>query len=186
MLDESGPEWRQAPPFQPAHKAGFLPGGSRRWMVDDFCGHLMRVVLGFLAGVVGMLAGWAGLAFLVVALAGPDRDGGVAMGAFFTIGPFGAVIGVALGIFLFVKFGLVARPVAPAAQPSLASVGEAPASAPPPGVAVTPAARRISRPFAAALLVIVGALAWWGWYEFIRSPYLTHGYMTLALQFRLP
>jgi hypothetical protein len=29
------------------------------------------------------------------------------------------------------------------------------------------------------------ALSWWGWYEFIRSPYLTHGYMTLHLQFRL-
>jgi len=103
----------------------------------------MRVVLGFLSGVVGMLAGWAGLAFLVVALAGPDRDGGVAMGAFFTIGPLGAVIGFAAGIFLFVKFGLVARPVAPAAQPPLQSAGEEPASAeptsaPPPGVAVTP------------------------------------------------
>jgi hypothetical protein len=128
----------------------------------------MRVILGFLSGVVGMLAGWAGLAFLVVALAGPDRDGGVAMGAFFTIGPLGAAIGLAVGILLFVKFGLVA------------------ASAPPSGVAVAPATRRISRPFAAVLLVIVGTLAWWGWYEFIRSPYLTHGDMTLALQFRLP
>jgi len=155
-------------------------------MADDYCEHLMRVILGFLSGVVGMLAGWAGLAFLVVALAGPDRDGGVAMGAFFNIGPLGAIIGFAVGIFLFVKIGLVARPVAPAAQPPLQSAGEEPASAPPPGVAVTPGARRISRPFAAVLLVIVGTLAWWGWYEFIRSPYLTHGYMTLALQFRLP
>jgi len=139
----------------------------------------MRIILGFLSGVVGMLAGWAGLAFLVVALAGPDRDGGIAMGAFFTIGPFGAVIGFAAGIFLFVKFGLAARPVAPAAQPPFQS----PAAQPP----IQPAtARRISRPFAAVLVVIVGALAWWGWYEFIRSPYLTHGDMTLALQFRLP
>src|SRR4051812_5501287 len=109
MLDESGPEWRQAPPFQPAHKAGFLPGGSRRWMVDDFCGHLMRVVLGFLAGVVGMLAGWAGLAFLVVALAGPDRDGGVAMGAFFTLGPLWAVLGVAVRLLLFLEVRPFAR-----------------------------------------------------------------------------
>ena len=160
-------------------------------MADDFCEHLMRVVLGFLSGVIGMLAGWAGLAFLVVALAGPDRDGGIAMGAFFTIGPFGAVIGFAVGIFLFVKFGLVARPVAPAAQAPLQSAGAErasaePTSAPPPGVAVTPGARRISRPFAAVLLVIIGTLTWWGWYEFIRSPYLTHGDMTLALQFRLP
>ena len=151
----------------------------------------MGIVLGFLSGVVGMLAGWAGLAFLVVALAGPDRDGGIAMGAFFNIGPIGAVIGFAAGIFLFVKFGLVARPVASTAQPPLRSAEEEPANAEPtsaqsPGVAVTPGARRISRPFAAVLLVIVGTLAWWGWYEFIRSPYLTHGYMTLALQFRLP
>jgi hypothetical protein len=40
--------------------------------------------------------------------------------------------------------------------------------------------------FAVAILAIAGGLAWWGWYELIRSPYLTHGYMTLALQFRLP
>ena len=146
----------------------------------------MRVIFGFLSGVVGMLAGWAGLAFLVVVLAGPDRDGGVAMGAFFTIGPLGAVIGFAAGIFLFVKFGLVARPVAAAAQPSLQPTSAEPTSAPPPGVAVTPGPRRISRAFATVLLVIVGTLAWWGWYEFIRSPYLSHGYMTLALQFRLP
>jgi hypothetical protein len=160
-------------------------------MANDFCEHLMRVILGLLSGVVGMLAGWAGLAFLVVALAGPDRDGGIAMGAFFNIGPIGAVIGFAAGIFLFVKFGLVARPLAAAAQAPLQPAGQPPASAeptgmPPPGVAVAPGARRISRPFAVVLLAMVGTLAWWGWYEFIRSPYLTHGDMTLALQFRLP
>ena len=75
----------------------------------------MRVVLGFLSGVVGMLAGWAGLAFLVVAIVGADREGGVAMGAFFSIGPIGGVVGFAVGIFLFVKFGLVADPAAPVA-----------------------------------------------------------------------
>ena len=67
----------------------------------------MRIALGFLSGVVGMLAGWFGLAFLVIALAGPDRDGGVAMGAFFNIGPLGALIGFGIGVWLFVKFGLV-------------------------------------------------------------------------------
>src|SRR5258708_1976121 len=103
----------------------------------------MRVVLGFLSGVVGMLAGWFGLAFLAIVLAGPDREGGVAMGAFFNIGPLGALIGFAVGIFLFVKFGLVARPAAPAAAAPLES-----ASAPPLGVAVTPKTRQISRPFA--------------------------------------
>ena len=69
----------------------------------------MQIVLGFLSGVVGMLAGWFGLAFTVIALAGPDRDGGVAMGAFFNIGPLGALIGFGVGVWLFVKFGLVAQ-----------------------------------------------------------------------------
>ncbi len=141
----------------------------------------MRIVLGFLSGVVGMLAGWSGLAFLVISLAGPDRDGGLAMGAFFNIGPLGGLIGFAIGVWLFVKFGLVAGgasfPVAPYSTP---------ASASPSGAVVVPTPARISRPFAVVVLAIVGGLAWWGWYEFIRSPYLTHGYMTLALQFRLP
>jgi hypothetical protein len=144
----------------------------------------MRIVLGFLSGVVGMLAGWFGLALLVIALAGEDRDGGIAMGAFFNIGPVGAVIGFAAGIFLFVKFGLVARPATVAPAPAAATPSE-PAGAPP-AVAAAPSARKISRPFAVVLLAIVGGLAWWGWYEFIRSPYLTHGFMTLALQFKLP
>ena len=61
-----------------------------------------------------------------------------------------------------------------------------PASASSLGAAVAPATARISRPFAVVVLAIVGGLAWWAWYEFIRSPYLTHGYMTFALQFRLP
>ena len=78
----------------------------------------MRVVLGFLSGVVGMLAGWFGLAFLVIGLAGPDRDGGVAMGAFFNIGPLGALIGFGVGVWLFVKFGLVAQGAAFATAPS--------------------------------------------------------------------
>ena len=143
----------------------------------------MRIVLGFLSGVLGMLAGWFGLAFLVVALAGPDRDGGVAMGAFFNIGPIGAVVGFGIGVWLFVKFGLVGRRVA--AAPALVPSAE-PASAPSAGTADAPATNRISRPFAVAVVAIVGVLAWWGWYELIRSPYLTHGDMTLALQFRLP
>jgi hypothetical protein len=141
----------------------------------------MRIVLGFLSGVIGMLAGWFGLAFLVIALAGPDRDGGVAMGAFFNIGPIGAVIGFGIGVWLFVKFGQVAQNAVSAAAPS-SGAGSAPSL----GTAVAPARTRISRPFAVVVLAIVGGLAWWGWYELIRSPYLTHGDMTLALQFRLP
>jgi hypothetical protein len=140
---------------------------------------VMRIVLGFLSGVVGMLAGWFGLAFRVIALAGPDRAG-VAMGVFFNIGPLGAFIGFGVGVWLFVKFGLVAQGAAFATTPS-----SEPASASSLAVRVAPATARISRPFAVIVLAIVGGLAWWTCYEFIRSPYLTHGYTTLALQFRL-
>jgi hypothetical protein len=133
----------------------------------------MRFVLGFLAGLLGMLAGWFALAMLVVSLAGPDRDGGIAMGAFFQIGPIGGLVGFVVGVWLFVKKGIV-RERAP------------PPDAAPQTATARPAGTRISRPFAGAILVLVGGLAWWGWYEFIRSPYLTHGFMTLALQFKLP
>jgi hypothetical protein len=33
----------------------------------------MRFIFGLMSGLIGMLAGWFGLAFLVVTLAGPDR-----------------------------------------------------------------------------------------------------------------
>jgi MFS family permease len=114
----------------------------------------MRIILGFLSGVIGMLAGWFGLAALVIALAGPDRDGGLAMGAFFNIGPIGGLVGFAAGVLLFVKLGIDSEGISPI--------------------------------FAVAVLVLAGGLGWWAWYELIRSPYLTHGFMTLQLQFRLP
>jgi hypothetical protein len=117
----------------------------------------MRVALGFLSGVVGMLAGWFGLAFLVIVLAGPDRDGGVAMGAFFNIGPLGALIGFGVGVWLFVKFGLVVQGASFATAPS-----SEPANASSPAVTVAPPTARISRPFAVVVLAIVGSLAWWG------------------------
>jgi hypothetical protein len=103
---------------------------------------------------------------LVIALAGESHDGGTAMGAFFEIGPFGGIAGFVAGVFLFLKIGLVRRrdPDADAA----------------------PARSRISRPFAAIIVLIAACLSWWGWYEFIRSPYLSHGYMALDLEFRLP
>lgn len=130
----------------------------------------MRFILGLLSGLIGLLAGWSGLAALVVALAGPDRDGGIAMGAFFNIGPVGGVIGLIAGVWLFNRFG-VARDGAPSSGPS-----DGP-----------PAARaRLSHPFAVTVLLIVAGLAYWAWYELIRSPYLSHGFMTLDLQFRLP
>lgn len=127
----------------------------------------MRVFLGFLSGLVGALAGWIGLALLVASLAGPDRDGGIAMGAFFNIGPIGGLVGFAAGVWLFIRAGVVSASVAS------------------PDAATAPRTR-ISRSYAIVLLVVVGGIGWWTWYELIRSPYLTHGFMTLELQFRLP
>jgi hypothetical protein len=143
----------------------------------------MRFIPGFLSAVLGMLAGWSALAALVVMLAGPDRDGGIAMGAVFDIGPIGGVAGLIAGIWLFMRFGLVR-----AAAPTPAE--EASAAAPTPAEKASGAAPRPSRrpsfPFAVAVTLIATTLAWWAWYELIRSPDLTHGFMTLELQFRLP
>jgi hypothetical protein len=133
----------------------------------------MRFIIGFLSGVLGLLAGWFALAALVVGLAGPDRDGGIAMGAVFNIGPIGGLIGFVAGVLLFIKIGTVAQ-------------GAASADAERSGAAPAPPRTRVSRTFAVAVLVLTGGLAWWAWYELIRSPYLTHGFMTLELQFRLP
>lgn len=126
----------------------------------------MRIVLGLFSGVLGLLAGGFGLAYLFIFVAGPDRDGATAMAAVSTVGPVGAVIGFAVGVAMFVKFGLV-RPKATDAS----------------GV---PQKSLISRPFAFVVVAAVSGLAFWGWWELIRSPYLTRGYMTLDLQFRLP
>jgi hypothetical protein len=139
---------------------------------------LTRFVIGFLSGVLGMLAGWTGLASLVIALAGPDRDGGLAMGAFFNIGPVGGLVGFAAGVLLFIKIGQIKSHPFSEVTPSAAadSSNAAPAAG----------QTRVSAVFAVAVLAITAGLGWWGWYELIRSPYLTHGYMTLRLQFKLP
>ena len=144
----------------------------------------MRIILGLLSGLLGMLAGWFGLAFLIIGLSAPDHEGGTAMGAFFNIGPIGGVAGFIAGVWLFSRIGVVTAraPIADAERTPDAerlTDAERPAAAP-------PAPTRISRPFAAAVLLLASGLAWWGWYELIRSPYLTHGFMTLDLQFRLP
>jgi hypothetical protein len=133
----------------------------------------MRFILGFLSGVIGLLAGWFGLAVLVIAVSGLDRDGGTAMGAFFNIGPIGGLLGFVAGVALFIKLGLVSQGTSsPGAERS--------------DVAPVPTRTRVSPIFAVAVLAITGGLGWWAWYELIRSPYLTHGYMVLELQFRLP
>lgn len=142
----------------------------------------MRFIIGFLSGVLGLLAGWAGLAAIVVALGGPDRDGGIAMGAVFNIGPIGGLIGFVAGVLLFIKIGQASQGASsPDVEWSDAAPAPASAAAPPPL-----ARTRVSPAFAVVVLMITGGLAWWGWYELIRSPYLTHGFMTLELQFRLP
>lgn len=133
----------------------------------------MRFIIGFLSGVLGALAGWFGLAMLVIALSGPDRDGGIAMGAFFNIGPVGAVVGFVAGVLLYLKFGITRETASPVdgAQPPAATA---------------PKRARVSRPFAIVVVAVLAGLGWWAWYELIRSPYLTHGFMTLEMQFRLP
>src|SRR5690348_3842016 len=106
----------------------------------------MRFILGFLSALLGALAGWSGLAALVVMLAGPDRDGGLAMGAFFDIGPIGGVVGLIAGIWLFMRFGLV-RNASPARAGETAD-------------AATPHPRRLSFPFAITVLLIVAVLGY--------------------------
>lgn len=146
----------------------------------------MRILIGFLSGVLGLAAGWFGLAFFVISISGHDIDGGVAMGAFFQIGPIGGLVGFIVGVALFLKFGVARRePAAPVPQivGTAAPLPAAAGSAPPDRVG---AKTRVSAPFTIAVLAIVAGLSWWAWYELIRSPYLTHGYMTLDLLFRLP
>jgi MFS family permease len=130
----------------------------------------MRFILGFLSALLGALAGWSGLAALVIALAGPDRDGGIAMGAFFNIGPIGGIAGLIAGIWLFVRFGLVRAELPHSETPD----------------AAPQRATRLSFPFAITVVLIVAILGFWGWYELIRSPDLSHGFMTLQVEFRLP
>jgi hypothetical protein len=78
----------------------------------------------FSVGVLGMPAGWTGLAAVVIALGGPDREGGLAMGAVFDIGPIGGLIGFAAGVLLFVKFGQISQ-----AAPQLTAEVASPANA---------------------------------------------------------
>ncbi len=68
----------------------------------------MRILLAILSLLAGAAAGWFGIAMAVIALAGPDHDGGIAMAAFFQIGPLGALAGGALGVWLFMRFSRIA------------------------------------------------------------------------------
>ena len=105
----------------------------------------MRFILGCLSGLIGMLAGWFGLAALVMALSGPDRDGGIAMGAFFNIGPIGGVAGLVAGVWLFNRKGIVVSDSASPPDPSGSASGPK---------------TQISYPFAVTVLLVVAGLAY--------------------------
>lgn len=111
----------------------------------------MRFLVGSVSAILGMLAGWFGLALAIIAVSGPDRDGGMAMGAFFGIGPIGAVVGFVAGLVIFRRLGHV-RPSPPAAADDGA------AEPPPP---------ELSRPYTAIVLTIAGGLAVWTWIELL-------------------
>jgi hypothetical protein len=103
----------------------------------------MRVVLGFLSGVLGGIAGCFALAALTMALSGPDRNGDIAMAAIFVIGPFGGFAGFVAGMLPFSNLVVVRQ-------------------------AASGSRTRISRPYAGVVLAIAGAvawLAWLAWYE---------------------
>ena len=115
----------------------------------------MRFIISFFSGVLGMLVGWAGLFFLVISLAGPDRDGGIGMAAFSQIGPIGGFIGFIIGVWLFGKIGVI-REATSRPTPTHSDVSSPPVTT------------HISPTFALAVISMVAALAWWGWYVLIR------------------
>jgi hypothetical protein len=125
----------------------------------------MRFVLGLLAGLLGACAGWFGTALAVIGLFGPDRDGGIAMGAVFGIGPIGGLLGFVAAVAAFARWGSVRE------APLAVDRSDAPR-------------RRTSRRTAIGIVALAGGLSWWVWYDTIRSPYLSHGFMSLDLRFR--
>jgi hypothetical protein len=66
----------------------------------------MRGLLAFLAGIVGAIAGAAGLgfslAYILTEMYG-DREGSAGMGGFFMGAPIGAIAGFALGLWLVLR-----------------------------------------------------------------------------------
>ena len=115
----------------------------------------MRFIIGFFSGVLGMLVGWAGLFFLVISLAGPDRDGGIGMAAFSQIGPIGGFIGFIIGVWLFGKIGVV-RDATSVPTPAHADISSSPVT------------KRISPTFAVVIISMMAGLAGWGWYVLIH------------------
>jgi MFS family permease len=125
---------------------------------------IMVILFGFVGLILGLIAGAVtgfGVGSVCVEIFQVSKfEGGAGMLVFYTFTPAGAIIGGILGAWLLGRLGMKKD-----AEP------------------------RISRRFAFVILAIAAGLVWWAWYEFIRSPYLTHGAdaeMTLSMQFRLP
>lgn len=74
----------------------------------------MRIIVAVLAGVVGLVLGWAIAAFGFLIVGGflgvSDFEGQRAMLAFFAIGPIGGVIGLILGIWTSRRIKSAERP----------------------------------------------------------------------------
>ncbi len=70
----------------------------------------MRAIIAVLAGLVGLVLGWAIAAFGFLIVGGllgvSDFEGQRAMLAFFAIGPIGGLIGLVLGVWLSRKIKL--------------------------------------------------------------------------------
>lgn len=110
----------------------------------------MRHVVGFLAGLLGLLVGWFALALFVISVSGPDRDGGIAMGAFFGIGPIGGLVGFVAGLVLFAKFGFVREP-----EPGA-------------GAEAPPRPKRVRTSVSSVIFSVMTLLALWVWIEVLR------------------
>jgi hypothetical protein len=78
----------------------------------------MRIFLGFLAGLFGLIVGWLGLAILVMAIFGYGSDGGIAMSAFFQLGPIGGIAGLIVAVLVFLKFSRSSRKQVETGPPS--------------------------------------------------------------------
>jgi hypothetical protein len=67
----------------------------------------VRYLATAVAGIVGGVVGWVGIAAAVMALAAAagmhDRDGGLAMSAFFFVGPFGGIAGLVTAVWLMLR-----------------------------------------------------------------------------------